>query len=239
MTTIAGAVSRHYFARPRGQLGPFPVVAAVYCCVRYHMGSLIFGALIIAIVQFIRAVIMYLDSKTKGLQDKNKALKVAFKVVQVCMMCVEKVLKFISKNAYIMVAMKGRSFCGSTVAAFSLLLANLAQVGLVTVISGLLLLLARIVIAATCALVTFNTLTGNEEYARGGESELSSPIVPCLVTTLFAFFVGSAFIGVYAMAIDTILLCFCEDKKVNNGEDKKYYMSPELEKYISDNSKSG
>jgi len=33
---------------------------------RYHTGSLAFGAAIIAIVQFIRAVLEYIDHKLKG-----------------------------------------------------------------------------------------------------------------------------------------------------------------------------
>jgi choline transporter-like protein 2/4/5 len=44
------------------------------------------------------------------------------------MWCFEKIVKFISKNAYIMVAMKGKNFCRSTKAAFLLILANLAHV---------------------------------------------------------------------------------------------------------------
>ena len=35
---------------------------------RFHLGSVAFGSLIIAIVQFIRLVLAYLDRKTKGLQ---------------------------------------------------------------------------------------------------------------------------------------------------------------------------
>ena len=80
-------------------------------------------------------------------------------------------------------------------------------------------------------LATFRTLTEGEEYAKGGLKELSSPMVPCIITTMLAFFVGNAFLNVYGMAIDTILLCFCVDKD-RKGEKK--YMSPELERYIDD-----
>jgi hypothetical protein len=38
------------------------------CFGRFHLGSVAFGSLIIAIVQFIRLVLAYLDRKTKGLQ---------------------------------------------------------------------------------------------------------------------------------------------------------------------------
>ena len=37
--------------------------------IRYHTGSLAFGAAIIAIVQFIRAVLEYIDRKVKGTFD--------------------------------------------------------------------------------------------------------------------------------------------------------------------------
>ena len=48
------------------------------------------------------------------------------------------------------------------------------------------------------------------------------------------------FLNIYSMAIDTILLCFCEDKKVNGAGE--VYMSDELARYIGkvgkgDNSK--
>ena len=98
-------------------------------------------------------------------------------------------------------------------------------------ISSLLLLLARIAITACCAMITFKTLTSDPIYAKGGDMELSSPMVPVLVTTLLAFFVATTFMNVYGMAIDTILLCFCEDKKVN-GPAGPYYMSDELKHYI-------
>ena len=41
---------------------------------RWHWG------IIIAVVEFLRAVLAYIDNKTKQLQEKNKALKIAFKV---------------------------------------------------------------------------------------------------------------------------------------------------------------
>ena len=37
---------------------------------RYHMGTLAFGALIIAIIQMIRIVLEYLDQKLKGKENK-------------------------------------------------------------------------------------------------------------------------------------------------------------------------
>ena len=136
MMTISGAVCSWYWVLDKSYTPKLAISEALWRTCRYHIGSCAFGALIIAIVQFLRIVLQYLDNKTKKLQEKNKFLKYAFMILKCCMWCFEKVVKFISKNAYIMVAMKGSSFCSATKASFLLILANLAQVAMVTVIAA-------------------------------------------------------------------------------------------------------
>eukprot|EP01052_Picozoa_sp_SAG31_P023383 SAG31_NODE_1924_length_6902_cov_5.916066_6_plen_90_part_00 len=65
------------------------------------------GALILAIVQFMRAVLAYVQSKTEEMQKQNKALKIAMCACQCCLWCFEKVIKYLSHNAYILVAIDG------------------------------------------------------------------------------------------------------------------------------------
>jgi len=233
MCTIAGAVCRYYWARKKtaSQMGAFPVVEGFYVCFRYHMGSLCFGSLIIAIVQFIRIVMAYVTKKLKPVAEKNKALKALLLIINCCLWCVEKVIKFISRNAYITIAMTGKSFCGATVASFLLILNNFAQVGVINAISAVLLLLAKLSITAGCALITFSTIESDERYAAGGDLEVSSPVVPVFMTTVLAFFVATTFINIFELAIDTILICFCEDKKVNESSGN-YYMSEELQTLV-------
>jgi choline transporter-like protein 2/4/5 len=60
-----------------------------------------FGSLIIAVVQFIRAVLMWCQRRLKGAE--NKFLVFILGCLQCCFACVERFLKFINKNAYIMV----------------------------------------------------------------------------------------------------------------------------------------
>jgi choline transporter-like protein 2/4/5 len=51
------------------------------CCVRYHLGTIAFGSLLIAIVQLIRVFLEYLDAKLKG--SENPAAKFFIKYVLV------------------------------------------------------------------------------------------------------------------------------------------------------------
>ncbi|KAF0699844.1 Aste57867_9620 [Aphanomyces stellatus] len=233
MTTIAGAVCKYYWSRDKSvaEMGRFPILAAFKNCFRYHFGSLAVGSFIIALVQFIRMVLMYIDHQTKQLQQSNVAVKIALKVVACCLWCLEKCLKFISKNAYILIAMKGRSFCASTREAFSLIFANMAQVAITATIVNLIVVVARVTISVACALLLFLYLDKSAAFEIGGARELSSVFPPVLLGWILAWFVSGAFLGVYEMTVDTILLCFCEDRRINK-ENGHYYMSKELEKFV-------
>ncbi|RHY31345.1 hypothetical protein DYB32_003614 [Aphanomyces invadans] len=233
MTTIAGAVSKYYWSRDHtaAQMGRFPVLSAFTNCFRYHFGSLAFGSFIIAVVQFVRAVLMYVDRQTKQLQKSNVAVLVALKAVACCLWCLEKVLKFISKNAYIVIAMKGRSFCGATREAFSLIFANMAQVAITSTIVNMVVVVARVAISVGCALLLFLYLDHDAAFDVGGARELSSVFPPVVLGFVLAWFVAGTFLGVYEMCVDTILLCFCEDRRINN-ETGQYYMSKELAAFV-------
>ena len=230
--TVAGATCRWYWTRDKSAsgYGRFPVASALKNCFRYHLGSLAFGALVVALAQFARAALGYLDKNTKGLQQRSRCLAAAMKVVKCCMWCLEKVLKFVSRNAYIMIAMKGSSFCAATKEAFQLLFANLAQIGVIAAVSGALLLLAKATVTVASTAVLFAVIDGDAAFARGGASELSSPFVPVFVGAIFAYFVASTFLGLFEGVVDTVMLCFCEDLRVN--EEGRYFMSEELQRVL-------
>ncbi|TYZ65010.1 hypothetical protein PybrP1_004108 [[Pythium] brassicae (nom. inval.)] len=234
MCTIAGAVCRYYWSREKtaAEMGRFPILFSFKNCFRYHFGSLVYGALIIATVQFVRAVLLYVDHQTQGIQQSNTAVKVAMKAVQCCMWCLEKCLKFLSKNAYIMVAMNGRGFCTSAKDAFKTILSNLGQVGTISMVSFLLLGAGKVAIAIACTIAMFAYLEAKpKEFGVGGPREIASPLAPILLTLLLAWFVASSFLGVYEMAIDTILLCFCQDRQVNKASGQ-FFMSDRLRKFV-------
>lgn len=108
-----------------------------------------------------------------------------------------------------------------------LILTNIARMATVNSISYFLLLLSKIAITGATTAIVFSSTTSDERYLQGGELELSSPFAPVLVAAVLAWFISSMFMNVYDMAIDTILVCFCEDAKLNN-EGASDYMSDEL-----------
>jgi len=251
MTAMSGAFSFWYFNNENREskkgLG-LALWRALKRVLRYHMGSMIFGACIVALVQFARAVMAYVDKQTKPWQDKNKLLKLAFKVVHVCMWCFEKVVKFITRNAYIMIAMQGKSFCSSAKNAFMNILRNLFLIGVTNIVSVVLITLGKLVIVIGCAALTFIFLDSGffgykpfntvESELIAGQELIGSPLLPAALTGALAWVVASMFFYVYQMGIDTLLMCFIEEKKqvekaLEVGREVEYVGPASLVKFMS------
>lgn len=109
---------------------------------RYHLGTAAFGSLIIAIIKTIRAIIAYLQRKAK--KSGNKLAQYLLCVLQCCMWCVEKCMKFLNKNTYIQTAIYGYSFCKAARKAFFLILRNILRVAAVNMVADFVLLLGKV-----------------------------------------------------------------------------------------------
>jgi len=74
----------------------------VHDCFSFHTGTIAFGAFIIAVIQMIRIILEYVDNKLKGAE--NRIAKFIIKCLKCCFYCLEKFMKMINKNAFIMVS---------------------------------------------------------------------------------------------------------------------------------------
>ena len=86
---------------------PRPICRSIWRAFRYHLGSLAFGALIIAIVRFIMVIVAYIRYQVENSGSKDNKVTKFFKClldcVLCCLACVEKCMEFINRHAYIMV----------------------------------------------------------------------------------------------------------------------------------------
>ena len=110
-----------------------------------NFGSLVFGAFIIALIQTLRAIINYLDKKTK--KHQNKFTKALVCCLKCCMWCMEKCMKFISKNAYIICGMYGTNFCSSACRAGRLIMSNAVRFGVTGAITHMMLNVGILVVS--------------------------------------------------------------------------------------------
>jgi hypothetical protein len=198
-----------------------PFCNSVCRTLRFHLGTICVGAFIIALVQIIRAIMAYIDQQTKSWQNKNKCYRVMFKILHLCLCLLEKCLKFITKNAYIMVAMRGKAFCESCCDAFKLLLTNIVQFAIVGIFSKVVVFFGKLVICCSTMVCIYAWIKIDPTFTDS-ESELyvKNSWIPTVLTFGLAWAVSSSFLYIYDLAIATILMCFCEDYRYHNVGDK-------------------
>lgn len=123
---LASVFATWYWTFRKRNLPFFAVTEATLRTLRYHIGTLAFGSLIITICRAIRIVLEYIDHKLK--KYDNGFTKAILCCCKCFFWCLEKFLKFINRNAYIMCAIHGKNFCGSAKDAFMLLMRNIVRV---------------------------------------------------------------------------------------------------------------
>ncbi|KAL4219653.1 hypothetical protein ACF0H5_022225 [Mactra antiquata] len=222
---LAGAFASYYWAfeKPR-DIPTFPLLNSVGRCFRYHLGSLAFGSLIIAIIQIIRVLLEYVDHKLKG--SDNPVAKFFMKCLKCCFWCLEKFIRFLNKNAYILIAIHGRNFCVSAKKAFMLILRNVVRVLVVDKVTDFLLLMGKLVVVGGIACASYFFFDGKIEFLRSYQPSLNFYVVPVVLVTMGSFVIASCFFSVYNMAVDTLFLCFLEDLERNDGSNEKPYFMP-------------
>jgi choline transporter-like protein 2/4/5 len=149
---IALSIVAWYFNRDKKSVNNKTAIWSAKTITRYHLGTAAFGSLIIAIIKTIRAVIAYFQNKAK--KSGNKLAQYVLCVLQCCMWCLEKFMKFLNKNAYIQTAIYGQSFCPAAKRAFFLLLRNVLRVAAVTMVSTFILLLGKVIIIFLLCIIT-------------------------------------------------------------------------------------
>lgn len=117
-------------------------------------------------------------------------------------------LEMVTRNAYIIIAVKGTGFASAGRRAFRLIRDNFASLAVVNLIAEVVLFLSKVFVACAAAFICFWFLDTRDEFQDGGEYEISSSWLPVLLTMIFAFAVASGFFSIFDMAIDTVLVCY-------------------------------
>uniref|UniRef100_A0A6Q2YUH5 Choline transporter-like protein n=1 Tax=Esox lucius TaxID=8010 RepID=A0A6Q2YUH5_ESOLU len=233
--TLAGAFASYYwaFSKP-SDIPTFPLSQAFIRTLRYHVGSLAFGALILTLVQLVRIILEYLDHKTRAAQ--NPCARFLFCCLKCCFWCLEKFIKFLNRNAYIMIAVYGKNFCVSAKNAFLLLMRNIVRVVVLDKITDLLLFFGKLLVVGGVGVLAFFFFSGR--IILPGSSFRPQMLhyywMPIIVVIVGAYLIAHGFFSVYNMCVDTLFLCFLEDLERHDGSvQKPYYMSKNLMKILN------
>jgi len=216
---IALSFSTWYFTRDKSTIGPTTVIGSARAVIIHHLGTAAHGSLIIAIIKTIRAVIAYIQKKARD--SKNKLLEYIMCCIDCLLWCLEKCMKFINKHAYIITAIFAYSFCHAARKAFFLLLRNILRVSAVSMVSGFVLLIGKLLIPISTTFLAYLVIS----YGSNTNS-ISGIIAPLVLIYLLAYWIGFMFIEIFAMGIETILFCFIADEEM--FEPEKRFASGDL-----------
>ncbi|KAF2286010.1 hypothetical protein P3X46_006829 [Hevea brasiliensis] len=218
-TVIAGSVASYYWAR--GETSPeipfLPVFSSMKRLMRYSLGSVALGSLIVSFVESVRFMLESIRRKLKvaGTIPDGCMGKTVHHTSQFCLRCVEGTIKSVNRNAYIMIAITGKSFCRASAIAADLIMNNILRIGKVNVIGDVILFLGKLCVSLSSAVFAFLMLD-THKY-RSAHNKISSPLFPVLVCWALGYIVATLFFAVVEMSIDTIILSFCQDSEEHQG----------------------
>jgi len=235
---MAGAVANWFFCK-RNQNGkkirgygenhlPYsPVWAATKRTIRYHIGTVCLCALIIAIVQMIRAALMYVKKQTKGGDDgPNKFQKALLVCLSCCFKVLECCLDKLNKNALIWTAIWGDGFLTAACSSFQLIWRNLFRVAALNVVSISLLTIGQVSVALVTTSIAGISMTKGPKI----KDLINSPLAPSMVVFIVSYTVAGMFMTIFDSIIDTIFLCFLVDTEHN--KDQEMFSSESLQQLV-------
>jgi len=203
--TMSGATGWwYYFKESPTHRYRFPITRSLGIMTFFHTGSLAFAAFIIAIFDFIRFVILYVERQiTKTGANKNAMMAILVKCLLYCVACIQRTVKFVSYYGLVFVAVNGNSFCGGCVNSFSFFARNLSQVS----INALVVSLMRMFWIGTTPLMCGVVALWLLDYLGN-----TSPFWPAFFVFVAAVVLTGACMSVFECVITTIFTCSFEDK---------------------------
>jgi hypothetical protein len=163
---IASACCMWYYSHGPANDLHLPVLRSFGRSIRYHLGSLAFGSLLLAIVQFIQFVFEIIKKQVDNSgAGNNKLVEYTMNCTRCCLACLERIVQFINKNAYILIALKGDNFCASAKEGFEIAWSNPLRFAVVNGIGAVIMFIGKLLISCgtTGAVYAFITYTS---YAK-------------------------------------------------------------------------
>ncbi|CAF4609880.1 unnamed protein product [Rotaria sp. Silwood1] len=219
---LAGVFSNYYWSKEHLTIS-YPLIYSICIIIRYHLGSIAFGSLLIATLRFIRIILDYINQKCSNIQ-RNIIIEFIAKCFSCLLWLFEKFLKFLNKNSYILIASHGYSFCKATRKAFFYIINNCLRYAILIYLTEWILFCGMITICTCNAYLFYQYLQWFDEF-----DQLILRWIPIVIILLITYLITSLFFSVYDMAIKTLFICFLQDLDENDGSiQHPYVMNNEL-----------
>merc|ERR1712216_599496 len=146
--------------------------------------------------------------------------------INYCLYCVEKCMKFITKNSYIQAVIWDLGFCEACVSSFRFILRNMGRMAAMGYVANVLVLLGQAFVVSITTAVCAMKL---QELMVAGT--IKSLYLPLFLVLILSYFIGYTFLSVYQMVMDTLLQCVVTDEEITAGKE-------ECDNFMNDDLKS-
>ena len=131
----------------------------------------------------------------------------------------EKCVKFISKNAYIQIALTNNHFCKSAWNGFALIVKNAHRFGAASTVGTIYMFFGGLMIMSANASLGYAFLTLTQYVA------VESPIPIVVVIAIISLMIAYTFLSIFSFSSDAILQSFLLDEELRfTGRDRPEYM---------------
>ena len=98
---ISAAAAMWYFQNNNSDAPKASVTRGIYWALRYHIGSLALGSLLISIVTTTKIIFEYYAKKFERLEGESALVKTLMCLNRCMVWCLDQCVKFINENAYV------------------------------------------------------------------------------------------------------------------------------------------
>lgn len=183
------------------------------CAYVNHIGSIAFGAFIIALVRFIKFIFYQISKKLEEQAGENPAVKCAVGCAKCLLNCIEKICDYLNEAAFCYMAVTGDGFLESAWNGFLLNLKHGLEFAFANTIAKVFIFIGKLGIVATNCFTLFMLM----KYVTKDMEEVKSIWPPMIIVAIVTYMAASLFLGLFDVAVMSLLTCLCVD--IEQSED--------------------
>lgn len=210
--TVSYAVCLWYYSAWDDKSGEkraplFAVFRGIFNALFFHFGSMAFGAFVLALLKGIRIILLLMSRAAKN--DNNKILACLLDACQCCMACLEGGVAFVSRNAYIEVAINSKPYCQAAREAYGFMLAEADEVVILSGATFLIQVFGCLGICAAGGFMTYQVVTTQEKYTSDlSPHYVGEPEFVAGVAAAMCFSISIVFMDILDQCAETLLFVY-------------------------------
>ena len=172
-----------------------------------HIGSLTFGALLVAIISFLRRLVANEAAEQAG--EGNCCCSIMLCCVACCLGAIESLLKVLNQNSIIVMAVTGESYLDSAKSAVGIIFENFGLFNIIEIFDTVLLIAGVLICAGIPAVGIFLILQFTIDPVPEPFEMAIAIILVFFITAIFVAYI----INILGLALNCVFIYYCLDKR--------------------------